>query len=130
MSYGPGLIGKLVQLKSKGLGSYCISEVFIMGTRLDLQTLFETILDSKNVYFQPPPGHMMKYPCIVYNRSNIRSEHGDNVPYKLVDEYEVTVIDKDPDSIIPRKIAQLPSSNFDRNFRSEGLNHDVFTILF
>lgn len=101
-----------------------------MGTRLELQTLLETIMGSDHVYFQPPTGFLMAYPCIVYNRSNIRSKSGDNSPYKLDKEYTLTVIDANPDSVIPMKIAGLPQAIFDRNFRSDNLNHDVFNILY
>jgi hypothetical protein len=101
-----------------------------MAPRLELQTLLETLLGSEKVYFQPPPSFMMEYPCIVYNRSNIRSKHGDNLPYKLDKEYTITVIDANPDSIIPDKVAVLPRCAFDRSFISDKLIHDVFNILF
>lgn len=101
-----------------------------MGTRLELQTLLETLLGSDKVYFQPPPDFMLSYPCIVYNRSNIRSAHGDNRPYKLEKEYTITVIDPNPDSLIPDKVSQLPRCAFDRHFTADQLNHDVFNILF
>lgn len=101
-----------------------------MGQRLDLHNLLKTILGSDNVYFQPPPNYKMSYPCIVYNRSNIRSEHADNYPYKHRKEYTVTVIDKDPDSLIPDEIAMLSGCIHDRNYRSDNLNHDVFTLLY
>jgi hypothetical protein len=101
-----------------------------MAPRLDLQTLLEALLGSERVYFQPPPSFMMSYPCIVYNRSNIRSKHGDNLPYKLDNQYTITVIDANPDSDIPNKVAALPRCAFDRHFTSDNLNHDVFNILF
>ena len=101
-----------------------------MGQRLDFQTLLETLLGSENVYFQPPPGFMMSYPCIVYGRSNIRSKSADNSPYKLDKEYTVTVIDSNPDSVIPDQVAALPQAIFDRHFTSENLNHDVFSVLY
>lgn len=101
-----------------------------MGQRLDLQTLLETLLGSTNVYFQPPPNEDILYPCIIYKRSNIRSAHGDNIPYKHDKQYTVTVIDENPDSEIPDKVSKLPRCSFDRNFVSENLNHDVFNILF
>lgn len=101
-----------------------------MASRLDLQELLEGLLGSENVYFQPPPSFRMTYPCIVYNRSNIRSRHGDNRPYKLDNQYTVTVIDANPDSEIPGKVALLPQCAHDRKFISENLNHDVFNILF
>lgn len=101
-----------------------------MAQRLELQSLLEGLLGSGNVYFQPPPDYMMSYPCIVYNRSNIRSKHADNFPYKHVKEYTITVIDADPDSEVPDKVSKLPQSVFERHFTADNLNHDVFSILF
>lgn len=101
-----------------------------MGQRLELHSALQTVLGSENVYFQPPPDHMISYPCIVYNRSNIRTAFGDNSPYKMDKQYQITVIDPNPDSLIPDKVASLPRCSFDRHFTSDGLNHDVFNILF
>lgn len=101
-----------------------------MGSRLELQTLLETLIGSSNVYFQPPPDYLLSYPCIVYSRSDIRASHGDNAPYKLQEEYSITVIDPNPDSQIPMAIAKLPQCSFDRAFATEGLNHSVLKILF
>jgi len=101
-----------------------------MGQRLDLQELLEAVLGSDKVYFQPPPNFMLSYPCITYNRSNIRSTSADNFPYKLDDLYTVTVIYADPDSGLPKEIAKLPRCVFDRHFTTNNLNHDVFNILF
>lgn len=101
-----------------------------MGQRSDFDIVLRALLGSDNVYFQPPSGFLMSYPCIVYNRSNIRAAHADNSPYKLVDQYTVTVIDANPDSETPKKLALFPRSEYDRGFRSGNLNHTVFTILF
>jgi len=101
-----------------------------MAPRLELQTLLETLLGSENVYFQPPTGFMMSYPCIVYNRSNIRSRFADDIPYLLMKQYTLTAIYSNPDSDLSDKISALPQCVFDRNFRSDSLNHDVFNILF
>lgn len=101
-----------------------------MGQRTDLQDLLEDLLGSENVYFQPPPSKDIAYPCIVYNRSNIRTKFADNLPYLHRNQYTITVIDADPDSDIPGKVADLPSCIFDRHFVSDNLNQDVFDILF
>lgn len=101
-----------------------------MGSRLDLQTLLETLLGSEFVYFQPPPGFQMTYPCITYQRSDIRIDHANNNPYRLKKEYTITVIDSNPDSIIPDKVANLQTSRFDRHFTMDNLNHDIFTIFY
>lgn len=101
-----------------------------MASRLELQTLLVSLLGSGNVYFQPPAGFLMSYPCIVYNRSNIRTRFADDIPYRLAKQYTVTVIDANPDSEIPDKISALPQCIFDRAFKSGNLNHDVFDIIF
>jgi len=101
-----------------------------MGTRLELQTLLETLLDSRNVYFQPPPTVQMKYPCIVYNLDDIDTKFADNNPYRLEKRYSLTVIDKNPDSEIPDKIALLQKCVFDRHFVTDNLNHNIFVIYF
>jgi len=101
-----------------------------MAPRLDLQAILVSLLGSKNVYFQPPPTVQMSYPCIVYNRQDIRTEFADNEPYKHKKRYQVTVIDKDPDSDIPDKVAALPMCSYDRFFTADNLNHDVFNLFF
>lgn len=101
-----------------------------MGSRTELQTLLETLLGSSNVYFQPPSGFLLAYPCITYFRNDIDTKYADNAPYSLTKEYSITVIDADPDSDIPDKIAALPRSRFDRSFKAGDLNHDVFTLYF
>lgn len=101
-----------------------------MAPRLELQVLLETLLGSRNVYFQPPPSIQMKYPAIVYERDRLDIEHADNQPYNHKNRYQVTVIDKNPDSVIPMKIAQLPKCSFDRYFSADSLNHNVFNLYF
>lgn len=101
-----------------------------MRDRLKLQTILEEKLGSSNVYFQPPASVRMKYPAIVYSRSDIDNRFADNSPYSQEKAYTVTIIDKDPDSEIVDRIASLPKCMYDRNYRIENLNHDVFTLFY
>ena len=101
-----------------------------MGQRLDLQDLLVEILDSDHVYFQPPTNVQMVYPCIVYNREQIVPTWAENEPYSLNNRYLVTVIDRNPDSEIPDKIAALPLCVHDRFFIADNLNHNVFKLFF
>ena len=101
-----------------------------MRTRLELQTLLEDILGSRQVYYQPPDSVKMQYPAIVYSRSDIDTRYANDSAYMQSLVYELIVIDKNPDSDIPMKISQLPMCNFDRHYTSDNLNHDVFTIYF
>jgi hypothetical protein len=101
-----------------------------MGKRTDLDAVIRTLLGSSNVYFQPPNGLAMKYPCIVYERSGMHARRADNLPYYNKKRYTITVIDRNPDSLIPDKVAKLDFCSFDRHFTSENLNHDVFVLYF
>lgn len=101
-----------------------------MAQRLDLQATLVSLLGSGNVYFQPPPTLKMQYPCIVYNRDDARTDFAGNKPYSYRKQYLVTVIDANPDSLIPDKVAALPLCVFDRFYTANNLNHDVYKIFF
>lgn len=101
-----------------------------MSSRLELQTIFEELLGSRNVYFQPPASVKMQYPAIVYSRKNIENLKADDAVYRQKICYEATVIDKNPDSEYVPKFACLPYCRFDRHYTADNLNHDVFTIYY
>jgi hypothetical protein len=101
-----------------------------MGTRLELHAILVALLGSENVYFQPPSGHMMKYPCILYHRDLMKTVFANNSPYLFKVKYKVTYVDENPDSSIPALILELPLCSHDRQYKSSNLNHDVFTIYF
>jgi len=104
-----------------------------MAPRLELQALLEELLGSRNVYFQPPPEYQIQYPCIVYERDVYlygTSKYADNILYGNRTRYLVTVIDRDPDSAIPSKVAALPMCSFNRFFASDNLNNDVYHLFF
>lgn len=101
-----------------------------MGKRLDLDAIFEELLGSNNVYFQPPASVKMQYPAIVYRRYNINNEHADDAVYMQSLEYEVIVIDRDPDSEIVMKVSRLPRCRHERHYTADGLNHDAFKLIY
>ena len=101
-----------------------------MDRRLMFQDLLEEVLGSENVYFQPPPNVAMAYPCIIYKRDRSDMKSADNILYAHKIRYQVTVVDRDPDSLIPGKVAELPYCIFDRFYTADGLNHDVFKIFY
>lgn len=99
-----------------------------MNSRIEFQKLLETI--TPNVYFQPPSNISIKYPAIVYNRKKISKLSASNSTYKVNNSYDVTVIDRNPDSSIADKVLNLNYCEFDRQFVSNGLNHTSFTIYY
>lgn len=101
-----------------------------MASRLELQSLLESILGSRNVYFQPPANVRMSYPAIVYERIDIPVTHADDRPYLLSTVYQVVVIDPNPDSPIVYKLAQLPKCRHTSHYKQDNLNHDAFKLYF
>lgn len=72
----------------------------------------------------------MKYPCIVYKLDNANTEFANNRPYIYNKRYLVTVIDRNPDSLTPDKVAELVSCTFNRFYVVDNLNHVAFTLYF
>lgn len=99
-----------------------------MAKRIELQAILEEILGSSNAYFQPPASVKMKYPAIVYKRKSINADHANDSIYRQLPEYELILIDPNPDSEFVDKILQLPFCRYDRHYVADNLNHDVFSI--
>ena len=100
-----------------------------MKSRKDLSDILHLL--APNVYYQPPTGTKIKYPCIIYERSSVLSTFADNRKYLNTMSYTITVIDKDPDSDIPNKVNDtFTMCEWQRHYVSDNLNHDVFFIYF
>lgn len=100
-----------------------------MGNRLDLQTKFEEILGSRNVYFQPPASLSMRYPAIRYELKDFRTKSANNSSsYIASTGYECTLIMKDPDTKYLPEIFKIPYCRFGRYYRAENLHHYTFII--
>lgn len=96
----------------------------------NLQDTLENILGSENVYFQPPESLKLSYPAIVYELARFDTRFANDAMYKLMDCYTVTLIDKNPKSEFIKKLLTLPYCSFDRHFKSDNLNHYVYTLYF
>ena len=103
-----------------------------MDRRIDLDDLLKTIADANggHVYYQPPSTVRMTYPAIRYERSRINTRYADNAPYRNRIGYQITVIDRDPDSQITAEIMKLPLCSYNRHYYADNLNHDVFIIYY
>lgn len=99
-------------------------------TRLDLQTFLETLLSSRNVYFQPPASKKLNYPCIIYKLETIQNTHADNRVYLQGTAYQIMYVTYDPDDVMIRTLSQLEGCSFDRSYTADNLNHYVYTIFY
>lgn len=101
-----------------------------MKTPIDLGELFCSVLNTQNVYYQPPESKKLNYPCVIYQFSRYEQKRADDISYFNHKCYLATYIDKDPCSTVPDEILNLPMCRFDRFYVSDGLNHWVFVIYF
>lgn len=101
-----------------------------MGKRLQLQSELERLLGSRNVYYQPPSQSQMVYPCIKYELSDEKTGYSNNRKYLFRKKYQLTIIDKNPDSNIPNIISEMSLCKFDRHYTADGLNHFVYNIYY
>ena len=101
-----------------------------MASRLELQTLLEKLLGSRNVYYQPPESIKMAYPAIRYTKTKIDSKYANDKKYSKMRCYEIIVIDLNPDNKVIDDILELQYSRHDRHYKSDNLNHDVITLYF
>lgn len=103
-----------------------------MRTWSQLQEVLQEIMGPNNkVYFQPPENLKLSYPCIVYERNDAMLRHADNFGYMKAKRYSITLITKsaDNDEFID-KILDLPMCSFEREFKSDGLVHELFNLYF
>lgn len=97
--------------------------------RVDLDSKIKSILPKHfNVYYQPPSD--ISFPCLIYEKSDIESIYADNIKYRNMTKYTITVIGTEPDNDhIINALLSLPYTSFDRRYKTnENLYHDVIII--
>lgn len=101
-----------------------------MRKRSDLRDIFYGIAGEDHVYYDPPANVHMKYPCIRYERSNMKDQYADNLKYLSWTRYEVIVMDKNPDSPLAEQVSQLPYCSYVNKYVAENIHHTIFQIFF
>ena len=100
-------------------------------SRIDLQNKLETVLGSRNVYFQPPESLQMKYPAFVYELADIMTDKANNKNYIRNNRYTLTLIHKNPDNELKDTILdEFEYISFDRFYAKDGLNHYVYDLYY
>lgn len=100
-----------------------------MGTRLELHD--ELLKFSKNVYYQPPSNLQMTYPCIVYVKTGKIKRHSNDKTYASIQEYQLTVIDRNPDGTTADDIDNhFRYCSIQQYFTTNGLNHITLNLIY
>ena len=95
--------------------------------RVQLDSILNSI--CSHVYFQPPEGHKMVYPCIVYDGESDFTLDADNRIYNRQRKYTITAIDWDPESIIAEQVGETFQIRLERHFKNDNLHHFVYTLI-
>ena len=97
----------------------------------ELRELLDEVLGYVNIYYQPTEEIRMKYDAIVYKQTAMAVRRANNRTYNIRDEYQVTVISRDPDSELPKKLQErFMMCTPGRKFMSDNLYHFPFTIYY
>lgn len=99
-----------------------------MATWHELQSKLEDLLESTNVYFQPPESVKMKYDAIKFRKTKIQSRYADDTLYSRMNCYEVIVISRMPEHPVIERLLQLPYCSHNTSYKADNLYHDVFTL--
>lgn len=96
--------------------------------RTELSEILHSFCD--NVYFQPPADKKLTYPCIIYSLDNFDVEFADNGHYRIMDQYSITYITRDPDDENIRQLLSIRYCRFGRSYPSDNLHHYTYTLYF
>lgn len=100
-----------------------------MRERTELHQILTNIMGQDPVYYQPPS--KIQYPCIIYHIDDYDIKNADNSKYLKMRRYQIVFIrtsTKKDDRI--EQILDLPYCSFDRQYISDNLVHDSFTLYF
>lgn len=104
-----------------------------MARRQELnQKLIEILgLGSDHVYYNPPETIKLRYPCIIYNPTNKQTLMADNDTYRSINQYQLTIIDRNPDSeIVDNVINAFQYCTMERWFVYDELNQWVLRLFY
>lgn len=100
-----------------------------MPSREQLDAELMTFLP--NVYFQPPSGFRMTYPCIVYRKTGKMRHFANDFVYKSQQEYTLLVIDRNPDSTVADDIEKhFPSCGINQYYTVDNLHHTSLSLYY
>ena len=99
-------------------------------TRLEIQSMLENMLGSRNVYYQAPASIKINYPAIIYSLESMTNDHASNGVYRTKKAYKVIYIDSNPDNEMVSVLNNIIHSTFNSHYVSDNLNHYAYTIYF
>lgn len=100
--------------------------------RLELHEKLCDLLGSRNVYYQPPETLKLQYPGIIYDLYRINQRFADDLNYRLMPAYSVTIIDRSTDLDWVDKMFKTFSKycSLERTYNADNLVHYSFILYY
>lgn len=102
----------------------------VQNRRIELDAMLRTMLGSTNVYYDPPEGFKLKYPCIVYNLSGNTDTHAEDNYYRRMKRYTLRYITRNADDPMVDTIENLRYCSLIQPYTADGLFHYAYQIYF
>lgn len=80
------------------------------------------------VYYQPPTGTEICYPCIIYELDRPDVKFADNTSYVVYDQYSIKYITRDPDDNTRYQFMMIEHCSSESPYISENLYHYPFRL--
>ena len=96
--------------------------------RTELSEILHSFCD--NVYFQPPADKKLTYPCIIYQLDGIDPLFADNGHYRIMKQYSITYVTRDPDDELITSLLTIPYCSLTRSYASDNLHHYGYRLYF
>lgn len=99
----------------------------------ELRDKLYLIHNTENVYYDPPNGITMEFPCFRFELNNYDIRNADNRAYTQKARWAITYITRDVEEIedvAKEMLDNFKYCHFDTSYRAENLQHAVFNLYF
>lgn len=96
--------------------------------RTQLNDLLKEILESDNVYYQPPSSVKRIVPYVEYKLVKMGGAFANGARYTSTEKYQLTYVYEDPEDPIVKKLLALPYCSFQSSYKVQSMYHTVFEI--
>ena len=96
-----------------------------------LREVLQDTVGDVHIYFDPPNGSQIVYPCIIYEKDTSDHKYADNYTYRFVQAYQVKFISKKPDNeVVAALQKKFQNCKYGRHYVADNLHHDVVLIYY
>lgn len=100
-------------------------------SRLKLHEELAQKLGIQNRYFQPPESIKLKYPCVLYDLYRVNQRFADDLNYRVMPCYTVTIVDWSSDvDWIPKMLESFKYCSLERVYNADNLVHYSFILYY